>query len=285
MLSTGFRTGLAVLCGIDRWPHRPAVLPFDEVEQDGREGSRPRKAVAWRTARTRDQPGRSKARRAPGEPEWRLDGLVGRARWTLWWERAWPLLWVPITIGLVFLTRLLARALDRRFAPGGPSGSSCSPPRFLVSLWPIVRLRRPGRPSALDRLDHDAGAAPRAGPLPRRYPGPRRRRSRDPGALGTAPPPGGATDRPASRLGSPSGHGPARPFRPARRRAAGRRGLRLRRRAGSRHAPLRRLRLANPQAAAPSFPGRRLDRPAALYPLASPDDRPCRRASRHLRAP
>ena len=34
----------------------------------------------------------------------RLDGLVGRARWTLWWEQAWPLLWVPITIVLVFLT-------------------------------------------------------------------------------------------------------------------------------------------------------------------------------------
>ena len=34
----------------------------------------------------------------------RLDSLVGRARLTLWWEEAWPLIWVPITILLVFLT-------------------------------------------------------------------------------------------------------------------------------------------------------------------------------------
>ena len=89
----------------------------------------------------------------------RLDGLVGRARWTLWWEQAWPLLWVPITIVLVFLTAswlglwLDASPLMRSLGLGLFTAS------FAVSLWPVVRLRLPGRPRALDRLDHDAGLA------------------------------------------------------------------------------------------------------------------------------
>ena len=37
----------------------------------------------------------------------RIETLVGRARWTLWWERAWPLAWVPLAIILVFLPIVL----------------------------------------------------------------------------------------------------------------------------------------------------------------------------------
>src|SRR5215213_4315661 len=87
----------------------------------------------------------------------RLESLVGRARWTLWWERAWPLLWVPITILLVFLTAswlglwLDASPLMRSLGLGLFTAA------FGISLWPILRLRLPGRPNALDRLDQDAG--------------------------------------------------------------------------------------------------------------------------------
>jgi uncharacterized protein (TIGR02302 family) len=89
----------------------------------------------------------------------RLDSLVGRARLTLWWEAAWPLIWVPITILLVFLTAswlglwLDASPLMRSLGLGLFTAA------FVVSLWPVARLRLPGRPRALDRLDHDAGLA------------------------------------------------------------------------------------------------------------------------------
>lgn len=87
----------------------------------------------------------------------RLEGLVGRARWTLWWERAWPLLWVPITIVLVFLTAswlglwLDASPVMRTLGLGLFTAA------FVVSLWPLLRLKLPARPSALERLDRDAG--------------------------------------------------------------------------------------------------------------------------------
>ncbi len=34
----------------------------------------------------------------------RLDRLVKTARLTLWWERAWPALWWPLAVLIVFLT-------------------------------------------------------------------------------------------------------------------------------------------------------------------------------------
>jgi uncharacterized protein (TIGR02302 family) len=87
----------------------------------------------------------------------RLETLVGRARWALWWERAWPLLWLPIAIVLAFLTAswlglwLDASPLMRLL------GLSLFTAALALSLWPLVRLQRPTRPSALDRLDRDAG--------------------------------------------------------------------------------------------------------------------------------
>ena len=78
----------------------------------------------------------------------RLEQLVSRAKWALWWERAWPILWLPITILLVFLTVswlgiwLDATPLSRT------AGLALFTAAFLISLWPLVRLRFPGRPSA-----------------------------------------------------------------------------------------------------------------------------------------
>ena len=34
----------------------------------------------------------------------RFGRLVAHARWSLWWEEAWPRLWLPLAIVLAFLT-------------------------------------------------------------------------------------------------------------------------------------------------------------------------------------
>ena len=75
----------------------------------------------------------------------------------MWWEGAWPLLWVPIAIILVFLTVSwlgiwldtppLARALGLRLFVAALG----------LSLWPVLRLGRPSRSRALDRVDRDTG--------------------------------------------------------------------------------------------------------------------------------
>ncbi|HEX2134331.1 MAG TPA: TIGR02302 family protein [Microvirga sp.] len=96
-------------------------------------------------------------RGAPDRLHSRLERLVGQARWVLWWERAWPLVWLPITIVLVFLTSswlglwLDASPLMRLV------GLALFAAALALSLVPVARLRLPGRPHALDRLDRDAG--------------------------------------------------------------------------------------------------------------------------------
>src|SRR5690349_11556737 len=87
----------------------------------------------------------------------RLESLVGQATWALWWERAWPLLWIPIAVILLFLgVSWLGLWLDA--APLARSlGLALFTAAFALSLWPVVRLRRPQRPQALDRIDRDAG--------------------------------------------------------------------------------------------------------------------------------
>jgi uncharacterized protein (TIGR02302 family) len=88
----------------------------------------------------------------------RLERLVSRAKWTLWWERAWPLLWLPITILLTFLTvSWLGVWLDAT-PVARTIGLALFTAALAISLWPLARLRLPGRPSALDRLDRDTGA-------------------------------------------------------------------------------------------------------------------------------
>jgi len=87
----------------------------------------------------------------------RFGRLIGRARWSLLWERAWPRMWLPLAIVFLFLTlSWLGLWLDAspfwRTAGLGAFGLA-----FLISLWPLLRLRMPSRKSALDRLDRDTG--------------------------------------------------------------------------------------------------------------------------------
>ncbi|MDQ4137076.1 MAG: DUF4175 family protein, partial [Pseudomonadota bacterium] len=87
----------------------------------------------------------------------RLDRLVSRAQWTLLWERAWPRIWLPITILLVFLTASWLGLWVDASPLMRTSGMGLFTAAFILSLWPLTRLRLPGRTSALDRLDRDTG--------------------------------------------------------------------------------------------------------------------------------
>lgn len=87
----------------------------------------------------------------------RFGRLVTHARWSLWWEDAWPRLWLPFAIILLFLTLswfglwLDAAPLWRTI------GTAAFAAALLLSLWPLARLRLPTRTRALDRLDRDTG--------------------------------------------------------------------------------------------------------------------------------
>jgi uncharacterized protein (TIGR02302 family) len=87
----------------------------------------------------------------------RLDRLVDRARWTLWWERAWPRIWLPLTIVLVFLTVSWLGLWVSASPLMRTAGLALFVAAFVLSFFPVARLRWPGRPSALDRLDRDTG--------------------------------------------------------------------------------------------------------------------------------
>ena len=213
----------------------------------------------------------------------KVDKLVDRARWTMWWEGAWPLLWVPIAIILVFLTVSwlgiwldtppLARARRTRLFCRGARPLALARP----APWPAVPLAgpRPGRPR------HRPQAWPR--PHPRRQARPGRCRPGKPCPLGSSPQTRRSGDREVQSVGPAARHAEARPLRPARRGHAGRRRERLRRRPGSRLAACRRLRLEAGEGGCALLPGRRLGRPAALYPRSAADDRPCRRAAEAAR--
>jgi uncharacterized protein (TIGR02302 family) len=87
----------------------------------------------------------------------RFGRLVTHARWSLWWEDAWPRLWLPLAIVFLFLTLswfglwLDAPPLWRGI------GLALFGAAFLISLWPLAQLRMPSRTRALDRLDRDTG--------------------------------------------------------------------------------------------------------------------------------
>jgi uncharacterized protein (TIGR02302 family) len=106
-------------------------------------------------------PNPPKGSQAPDNPrsalQMRLERLVGRARVALWWEGAWPALWMPIGIVLGFLVvSWLGVWLDA--SPlGRQIGLALFAGALILSLWPLVRLRRPRRAAALDRLDRDSG--------------------------------------------------------------------------------------------------------------------------------
>jgi uncharacterized protein (TIGR02302 family) len=84
---------------------------------------------------------------------------VAHARWSLWWEEAWPRLWLPLAIVLAFLTlSWLGLWLDMPVL-WRTIGLSLFTATFLLSLWPLLRLRMPNRTRALDRLDRETGLA------------------------------------------------------------------------------------------------------------------------------
>jgi uncharacterized protein (TIGR02302 family) len=87
----------------------------------------------------------------------RLDRLVGCARLALWWEGAWPALWLPLLVLFLFLTlSWLGLWLD--LSPRSRQiGLTMFGLAALASLWPALRLRWPARAAALGRLDRDTG--------------------------------------------------------------------------------------------------------------------------------
>ncbi len=87
----------------------------------------------------------------------RFGRLVSHTRWSLWWEEAWPRLWLPLAIILLFFTlSWLGLWLDMPVL-WRTIGLGLFTAAFLLSLWPLLRLRMPSRTRALDRLDREAG--------------------------------------------------------------------------------------------------------------------------------
>ena len=126
----------------------------------GVERGQPRAMETWHEREP--EPGVAQRRDARAQRLQRgLERLVGRARWTLWWERAWPLLWVPLADRSRLPDRLLARPLARRVAAHARRRPCASSPRPLRRLALAARAPSPAGPrrSALDRLDRDAGLA------------------------------------------------------------------------------------------------------------------------------
>jgi uncharacterized protein (TIGR02302 family) len=92
-------------------------------------------------------------------PRRHLERLVDRARATLLWERVWPILWRPLAVVMVFLTlSWLGLWLDAS-PEGRIGGLTLFGIALVLSLWPLLGLRKPGRRAALDRLDRDTGLA------------------------------------------------------------------------------------------------------------------------------
>ena len=215
----------------------------------------------------------------------KVDKLVDRARWTMWWERR---LAAPVGADRHhprLPDRILARHLARHAAAcAGPRTRPFLSRRSASRFGPSCALA--GRPARGPSTGSTATPASAMAPA---------RTLDDKLALGDADPGSRALwdlhrttrrsgDREVRSVGPAAGHAEARPLRPARRGHAGRRRERLRRRAGSRLAACRRLRLEAAEGGRALLPGRRVGRPAALYPRSAADDRPCRRAAEAARA-
>ncbi|MGU3540784.1 TIGR02302 family protein [Methylobacterium sp. A54F] len=88
----------------------------------------------------------------------RLDALVGQAQAAGLWERAWPILWRGLGVGLAFLAASwLGLWLD--LPPAARMGGIAAFALILgLALLPVLRLRRPDRRAALARIDREAQA-------------------------------------------------------------------------------------------------------------------------------
>lgn len=91
----------------------------------------------------------------------RLDRLVTGSRLALRWERAWPLLWLPLALLLTFLA--VSWLGLWMFVPwqARAAGTCLFAGAFIASLWPLLRSRRPTEDEALARLDQSLAGAHR----------------------------------------------------------------------------------------------------------------------------
>ena len=94
---------------------------------------------------------------SPSPWKQRLDRLVQRARAALWWERAWPALWLPLAVVMAFLVLSWLGVWLDATPTARQVGLGLFALAALASLWPLIRLTWPGRRAALDRLDRDTG--------------------------------------------------------------------------------------------------------------------------------
>ena len=92
----------------------------------------------------------------------RLDHLVDRAGWTLVWERAWPSLWWPLAVLIAFLVASWLGLWLGLSVGWRQIGTAVFGLALLGSFWPLLRIRRPGRSAALDRIDRDSSGSHRA---------------------------------------------------------------------------------------------------------------------------
>ena len=89
-------------------------------------------------------------------PASRLAALVGRSRLALWWERVWPVLWLPLLVGVVFVAASWLGLWLTLPPLGRMAGVGLFALAFALSLWPLSRLRSPAERDALSRLDMTA---------------------------------------------------------------------------------------------------------------------------------
>ncbi|WP_112662343.1 TIGR02302 family protein [Microvirga flavescens] len=92
-----------------------------------------------------------------GHLQERLEGLVLRARLALWWEKAWPALWLPLAVIGVFLTVSWLGLWFEVTPLVRMLGVGLFGLALLASFWRLLRLHRARRAEALDRLDRDSG--------------------------------------------------------------------------------------------------------------------------------
>ncbi len=91
----------------------------------------------------------------------RLDRQIALSRFALGFERAWPLLWLPLAVFLVFLAVSWLGVWVRITPQWRALGVGLFAIAFLASLWPLARLAWPRRADAVDRLDRSARGAHR----------------------------------------------------------------------------------------------------------------------------
>jgi uncharacterized protein (TIGR02302 family) len=86
----------------------------------------------------------------------RLERLVSRAGAVLAWERIWPALVPPLSVGILFLGASWAGLWLELTPQGRMAGVALFGLATLLSLAPALRFMRPGRAEKLSRIDRDS---------------------------------------------------------------------------------------------------------------------------------